>query len=331
MGVNALRLASGAGRFKPHCTMSLENGGSRLSLGVDTTVIRGAGDLDAYLITHAHSDHHGSSAMRSPAAFASRETARALEIRHEREFRGTTFEIGESVDAGGLEVRTHPTNHTIGSCAYSFSTERGVRVLVTGDVKSYGNLPRCDMLVMEANYGNPNDESCIFDDDLEGLRAALEEPVVLGAYVFGKAQRTVALARVMGCDAVIGMDPVGLALTRELLPEAGELAALGENGSTTSIVPINMVNRVGGEQKRYVLTGNSSGWMPRISLSDHLDFRGLVAMVDHCRPQAVLVYHPSGGRPRAFAGFLRRSRGIPACTTVELESTVQQRLCGIEG
>ena len=36
---------------------------------------------DAYLITHAHSDHYGKSAMLSPKAIASVETARALEPR----------------------------------------------------------------------------------------------------------------------------------------------------------------------------------------------------------------------------------------------------------
>ena len=329
MGVHAIRIASGPGRFKPHCALAVELDEEFLTLGVDTTRTRAnSSEIDTYLITHAHSDHNGSSAMRSPAAFASTETARALEIRHGREYSGRTFNVGDTFKVGGLEIHTHHTGHTIGACAYSFKTECGASVLVTGDIKDYGRLPKCDLLVTEANYGNPNDESCVFDDDLDGLREALEEPVVLGAYVFGKAQRTVALARAMGFDSTIEMDPMGLALTGELLPEAGELAAIGENGSRVVVVPFNMVNRVAGGQNRYLLTGNWIGGTPRISLSDHLDFRGLVGMVDHCRPQAVLVFHPSGGRPKAFARFLRESRGIPSCATAELPSVVQKRLGG---
>ena len=169
MGVHAIRVASGPGRFKPHCALAVEHEDGFVTLGVDTTRTRAkVNDMGAYLVTHAHSDHNGSSAMRSPAAIASAETARALEIRHGREYSGHTFKIGDTINIGGLDVRTHHTGHTIGACAYSFKTERGARVLVTGDVKDHGRLPRCDLLVTEANYGNPNDESCVFEDDLVG-------------------------------------------------------------------------------------------------------------------------------------------------------------------
>ena len=107
--------------------------------------------FDTHLFTHAHSDHYGKSAMNSPRAVASVQTARALEIRYGREYMGRTFEVGESIMVDEVRINTHPTGHTIGSSAFSWQTETGERVLVTGDVKDYHHLPRCDYLVTEAN------------------------------------------------------------------------------------------------------------------------------------------------------------------------------------
>ena len=183
---------------------------------------------DAYLITHAHSDHYGKSAMLSAKAVASVETARALEIRYEREYKGRTFAVGESIMVGDVKVDTHPTGHTIGSSAFSWQTETGERVLVTGDVKDYHHLPHCDYLVTEANYGDPYDPSCIFEDDLAGFYEALESGASFGAYAFGKAQRAVALMRAMGYKDEIGMDEKSLVLTRELMKDAGRAADGGQ-------------------------------------------------------------------------------------------------------
>ena len=158
---------------------------------------------DAYLITHAHSDHYGKSAMLSPRALASKETARALEIRYDKEYKGRTFSVGESVLIGDVEVKTYPTGHTIGATAFYWETEVGTRILATGDVKDYSHLPRCDFLITEANYGDPWDPSCIFEDDLGGFFEALQSGASFGAYAFGKAQRAVALMRAMGYDGEI--------------------------------------------------------------------------------------------------------------------------------
>ena len=195
---------------------------------------------DAYLITHAHSDHYGKSAMLSANAVASIETARALEIRYEREYKGRTFVVGESIMVGDVKVDTHPTGHTIGSSAFSWKTETGSRVLVTGDVKDYHHLPHCDYLVTEANYGDPYDPSCIFEDDLAGFYEAMESGASFGAYAFGKAQRAVALMRTMGYKGEIGMDEKSLVLTRELMKDlAGPLTEVNGNGYNV-VTPWNL-------------------------------------------------------------------------------------------
>lgn len=297
--LQAVRRINSRGGQAPHLALSFD--GHLLS--IDTSrAPKASVQPDAYLITHAHSDHFGKSAMLSPRAIASVETACALEIRYDREYRGRTFRVGESIQVGDVRIQTHPTGHTIGSAAFSWSTEAGESVLVTGDVKDYHHLPRCDFLVMEANYGDPYDPACIFEDDLASFSEALLEGASFGAYAFGKAQRAVALMRAMGYRDEIGMDDKCLALTRALMGEAaGPLTEL--NGSDRNVATPWNLHQVRG-RKKYFLTGRRDTSYPTIQLSDHLDFRGLMGMVEHVSPERVLVYHPEGERARLLAHHL---------------------------
>jgi putative mRNA 3-end processing factor len=300
-GVEPVRRTNSRGGCAPHLSLQFD---SHL-FSIDTSRSpKACVQPDAYLITHAHSDHYGKSAMLSERAIASVETARALEIRYEREYMGRTFRVGESIMVGDVSVKTHPTGHTIGSAAFSWETEAGACVLVTGDVKDYSALPRCDYLVSEANYGDPYNPSCIFEDDLAGFFEALESGASFGAYAFGKAQRAVALMRAMGYQDEIGMDAQSLVLTRELMKDAaGPLTEV--NGGVTNVVTPWNLPQVRCKSK-YFLTGRRDTSYPTIRLSDHLDFRGLMKMIEHVSPQEVLVYHPEGERASLLAHHLQQ-------------------------
>jgi putative mRNA 3-end processing factor len=258
--------------------------------------------------------------MNSANAVASIETARALEIRYEREYKGRTFAVGDSIMVGNVKIETHPTGHTIGSSAFSWKTETGQRVLVTGDVKDYSHLPHCDYLVTEANYGDPYDPSCIFEDDLAGFFEALESGASFGAYAFGKAQRAVALMRAMGYKDEIGMDEKSLVLTRELMKDtAGPLTEVNGNGYNV-VTPWNL-SQVPGRNK-YFLTGRRDTSYPTIQLSDHLDFRGLMKMIEHISPQEIMVYHPAGERASLLAHHLQQC-GMETTSLDLIESFVR--------
>lgn len=316
LGVEPVRRVNSRGGLAPHLFIKFD---SHL-FSVDTSRSPKASiQPDAYLITHAHSDHYGKSAMLSPRALASRETARALEIRYDKEYKGRTFAVGESVLMGDVEVKTYSTGHTIGSSAFYWETEVGTRVLVTGDVKDYSALPRCDFLITEANYGDPWDPSCIFDDDLAGFFEALESGASFGAYAFGKAQRAVGLIRAMGYDGEIGMDTQSLALTKELMPEAGPLVPV--NGGGTNVVTPWNLSQVPGRNK-YFLTGRRDTSYPTIRLSDHLDFRGLMKMFEHVSPQEILVYHPEGDRANLLAHHLQQC-GMETTALGQIEKYVR--------
>jgi putative mRNA 3-end processing factor len=299
--LEAVRRVNSRGGCAPHLSIRFD---SHL-FSIDTSRSpKACVQPDAYLITHAHSDHYGKSAMLSPKAIASVETARALEIRYDREYKGRTFKVGESVMVDDVKIDTHPTGHTIGSAAFSWETQTGLSVLVTGDVKDFHHLPHCDFLVTEANYGDPYDPSCIFEDDLAGFSEALESGASFGAYAFGKAQRAVALMRAMGYKGEIGMDAQSLALTQELMKDAaGPLTEV--NGGVSNVVTPWNLHLVRGRNK-FFLTGRRDTSYPTIQLSDHLDFRGLMKMIEHISPQEILVYHPEGERASLLAHHLQQ-------------------------
>ncbi len=327
MGYVPLRRKTSGGKYKPHFSLSFSSRGKDVTFGIDTTRLT-RNDDQYFLITHAHTDHYGKSAMLSKRSLASDKTAIALELRHDQRFEGMRFKVGETVDVDGVKVKTYPTHHSIGSTAFYWENELGVKTLVTGDIKDYKDLPKCDLLVMEATYGNPGDLSCVFEDDYAGFEAALgERRVGFGAYSFGKAQRAVSLIRGMGDDRPIGMDRSSLMLTRHLLgDEAGDIVRLdsGYDGGLCITSPWSL-DRLPYNMKKYVLTGQRYYDHPCICISDHIDFTGLQEMVDRLDPGFVIVYHPEVGNSRYFSSFLNNN-GREACTLAELSPARQTTL-----
>ncbi|WP_292380932.1 MBL fold metallo-hydrolase [Methanosarcina sp. UBA289] len=309
LGVLALRQRNSRGTFKPHISLRFrDNAGDLRTFSIDTTRIPGKQlQPDAYLITHAHSDHHGKSAMLSPNSICSEKTAIALEIRHDRKYAGSMCKLGDEIDIEGTKVKTFSTEHTAGATAFYWENDVGTRILVTGDVKNASNLPPCDVLITEANYGDPADPSCHFADDLEGMKSALFEngPVAFGAYEFGKAQRAVELIRGFGYDGNICMDARTRALTRSMLEDAGELTGLdSEEDDGVFIVAPWDLDKLPWNMKKYVLSCRMDYPYPTIRISDHLDACGLENMVRKLSPEVTLVYHPGGNRPSKFSKHL---------------------------
>jgi putative mRNA 3-end processing factor len=319
MGFAALRHRTSGGNYKPHLSLDFSSSGERKVFGVDTTR-NGRKDDQYFLITHAHSDHNGKSAMLSERSVASDKTAVTLAMRHDQHFKGKTFRVGDTIDVDGVKVQTFDTHHSIGATAFFWENDLGVRVLVTGDVKDFSGLPKCDLLITEATYGDPYDPGCIFKDDLDSFEAALtHKRVAFGAYAFGKAQRAVSMAREYGFDDTIAMDKNSLILTRLLLgDDAGDLVALNGVEHRMSVTSPWTLDNLPFGIKKYVLTGQKHYAHPTICISDHLDFCGLRDMVYAVDPELMLGDHPdSGGNASAFASFMSKN-GKPSCTLSDL-------------
>lgn len=68
--------------------------------------------------------------------------------------------------------------------------------------------------------------------------------------------------------------------------------------------------------KKYILTAQRFYRLPRIVVSDHLDYRGLIEMVEHCGPEAVIFYH---GKPTSRLLEDIRGMGVEVATLNDLE------------
>ncbi|WP_456468170.1 MBL fold metallo-hydrolase RNA specificity domain-containing protein [Archaeoglobus sp.] len=283
-GIEMYRRKYGRG-FRPHISILLD--------GTEFHVDSSPGKRGWNLITHAHSDHYGQRNMDNPRAVASAETARILEAATEKEYEGITFDVGGKIRVQGQKIETYPTFHIHGSAAFFF---RNVELLITGDVKDYCELPECRILVTEATYGHP---SHVFEDEVGKLLDIASHNVVLGAYPIGKAQRVAEiLKKEIGFRAEERVERICRAVG--ICPD--------ENGPLI-VSPRNLARYGGG----YILTAQNFYRWPKITLSDHLDYRGLLEMIHHCNPETVVFYH---GKPsKALIRYLESEK--IECKTLE--------------
>lgn len=319
LGILPIRRKSPRG-YKPHLSILFRSDGQHL-FGIDTSRAHGTMDSHVFLITHAHSDHYGNSAMLSQKSVASEKTARALEIRYKRKFAGTTFKIGETINIDGVMVRTYPTGHTIGATAFSWENEIGTTILATGDVKDASHFPKCDVLITEANYGNPADPQCRFEEEIDLFEEAIEGDVAFGAYVFGKAQRAVELIRNFGYHDKIEMEHKTLELTRGLMDQVEPLVGLNGNEGGVIIVPPWDLCRLPKRFDKFVLSGQRRYRHQQIRISDHLDVDGLTEMVKKCNPDVTIIYHPNGNMPIKFAQHLDKN-GFAAISLDDITNVI---------
>ena len=336
LGLVVFRHQNSTGGMKPHVFIRFSSGGKPITFAVDTTRLSSKKTQpDAYLITHAHSDHYGKSAMLSENAWCSEETARALEIRYEKDYLGNTFKIGEAIDICGVSVQTFDVFHAPGSSAFYWENDLGTRILVTGDVKDFSALPACDVLFTEASYGDPSDLSCSFKDDVAGLHEAVlshigTRPIAFGAYEFGKSQKAVGLLREMGYTGPIVMNSKTLTLTQSFVQNAGELVTMEQiqieqSCTNISIVPIQDLFGLDMTVQKYVLTCRSDSPFQNIRLSDHLDVNGLTQMVQALNPKLTVVYHPNKSpRTDRFAKHLEKN-GYKAFSINQIQNILSEK------
>ncbi|WP_316559657.1 MBL fold metallo-hydrolase [Methanimicrococcus stummii] len=357
LGFVIFRRQNENGGIKPHLFIRFKSKEGRLlTFAVDTTRIPSSqSPPDAYLITHAHSDHYGKSAMLSESSYCSEETAHALEIRYEKTYKGQTFQNGSCFSICGVEIQTFDVFHAPGSSAFYFENALGNSILITGDVKDARFLPKCDILLTEASYGDPADLSCYFKDDIGGLHQAVlshigERRIAFGAYEFGKSQKAVSILRGMGYNGPIAMNKKTLSLTEKFVDGAGNLIDLNggglnpevdseseaalcheiktpaqicdENDCRICIVPIGDLYSFGADTRKYVLTCRADYPFENIRLSDHLDVDGLTQMVRDISPKLTVIYHPNKSpRTDRFAQHLEKN-GFKAFSINQIQNLV---------
>ena len=256
-------------RLKPHISLKFRNA----TFHIDS--LKGEG---YNLITHAHSDHYGQYNMENRNAIASIETAKILEVVTNKRFNGFTFKIGEKMIIEDLKIKTYDTKHIVGSSAFLICNSDS-KVLITGDVKDW-KIPRCDVLITEATYGSPE---YVFEDEVERIvKEALNS--TYGVYPVGKAQRVAEILIKNGYSVCANQKISKIC-------RALKIPLVNENADVNLTTIKNIWNCKG---KRFVITAQRFYRLPRIVLSDHLDYSGLLKMIEKSKAGCVLFYH---GKP----------------------------------
>lgn len=264
-------------RIKPHISLKFRD----VTFHVDSS--KGNGINSYNLITHAHSDHYGQYNMENENAVASIETAKILESVTNKKFSGIMFNVGEKLklhDELDLKIKTYDTKHILGSSAFLI-TSHNSKILVTGDIKDW-RIPKCDVLITESTYGNPEHT---FEDEVDRI---VDEAMnaTYGVYPIGKAQRVakILIESRYNVKANQKISRICKALGIDLTEQDEE--------AEVNLATTKDVWRAKG--KRFVITAQKFYKLPRIVLSDHIDYEGILRMVEHSKAECVLFYH---GRP----------------------------------
>ncbi len=305
-----------------------------MELWLDATRVRPVG-----FVSHAHGDH----VAAHRRLICSPNTARLLHRVPASRLAPQPF--GQRFRLDGATLQLLPAGHILGS-AQIVIERRGRRIVYTGDFRLRPSLtaepieiPPCDILIMEATFGQPRFRFPDRQTAALRLQKFVEEtmedrcvPVVV-AYVMGKSQEAAKILGDLGYRVCL---PRGSWEILERYRSAGVRfkncePAEGDNFyGKVLIVPPFLVHGRRLARIRHKRTVFLSGWaMDRgaaerfgvddvIPMSDHADFDELIEYVTLSRPEQVYTVH---GSPHLAAHL--RARGF---ATKHLEPSSQLAL-----
>jgi putative mRNA 3-end processing factor len=296
--------------------------------------------VDRAIITHAHSDH-ARTGMK--AYLAHHDALPVLRYRLGANIAIQGLAYNENTTINGVKVSLHPAGHIIGSAQVRVEFKGEIWV-VSGDYKTTPDRTcqafepvACHHFVTESTFGLPvfhwPNENQVFDDINAWWLKCKEErkSAVIFAYSLGKAQRIIqgldqgigsifCHGAIENTNAVIRSQGIALNATHRTLPEhtktdfQGALIIAPPGANTTA-----WMKRFGDHE-----TGFASGWMQvrgmrrrqnfdrGFVLSDHADWKGLLAAVKATKAEHVHVTH---GYSDIFARYLNE-QGIAASPVV---------------
>ena len=286
------------------------------------------GDFDFTFVSHAHVDHlHRRAKKTKSRILSSSQTTRIAKARG--------YDISDAVqEHDGFDLVD--TGHILGSRGLLIG---GDQAFYTGDISlrerafmKPAMLPHAKTLIIESTFGKPEYVFPALSEVTHRTNKIISEmynlgiPVILMGYSLGKAQL---LTKLFGGwdpvyvhDSVAKMNSVyselGIDLKNAMAhSEAESLGLLSKNRPWLMIAPLNgaRTSFVKDMKDRYgAVTIGFTGWATGsrykymtgldyvMPLSDHCDYRELVAAVKQCRPEKVYTFH---GFAAEFAKSLR--------------------------
>jgi len=285
---------------------------------------------DLAFISHAHSDH-----IRSHREIIASERT-CVFLRH-RNVKGRLiplpFKHPMKVDGGRITL--YASGHILGAAQIMIETEEGCRIVYTGDLRLAGgisaeraDIPRCDILVIEATYGDPRYTFPERHEVIADMLTFVQQSHIVGrvplflAYPLGKAQEAMAILAAHGYVPCVHPRIAAIArLYEELGVPVGPYETWNGggilNGRQVIILPTGA--RTEAASISHKRTAALTGWAvdsrmryrygadEAIPLSDHADFSELLAYVTMSGAKTVYTVHGS-----ARLAAILRERGIEA-------------------
>jgi putative mRNA 3-end processing factor len=296
------------------------------------------------VVTHAHSDHLvglKQSLRNCEKVLMTAATRDLTEVINEplplTEGSVETLDYGKPIQYGDELVTLVKADHILGAAQVLVEDASGNRIVYTGDFRLDGTpVLDCDVLVVEATYGNPSCRRPFELEVRELLVSMVEKRLRYGAvYVFGyhgKLQEVMQILhsadvsvpfvmpeRVFRVSKVCERHGMQLGcLTMSTEKEGREL--LDENLPCVAFYHTNSRGNVGLNDFRICV----SGWEFRspcrqigdreylIALSDHSDFDGLIEYVRRSKPKHVVTDNYRMSYGEALAHEITKRLRIPA-------------------
>jgi len=303
-------------------------------------------EQDAHVfISHAHADHTFGFSTGA-AKYSTIETKKIFEDIRKKTVRNfKEVKIRHRVRIGDVAVSALNAGHILGSTQFKVELPQKT-VLYTGDINCVNTLTtssadeiRCDLLVIEATYGNPSyvfphrDRTYAKIVEWATQQAKDGRIPTFHVYAAGKAQEIVKLFNVYTKLHVV-THPI-IAKVNETYSNEGvrlqytstfndEAAKILENGACVCVTTPSTQSFSTEKSIRAVATG----WAVRMPLecssafplSSHADFKQLTQFVRATRAKTVYTFT---GYTNMFAAYLQRKLGVDARP---IPAFVQRRL-----
>jgi putative mRNA 3-end processing factor len=275
--------------------------------------------VDFAIITHAHSDH---ARFGCKHYMAHRDSAPVLRLRLGNDISLQTVDYEENIFIRGVKVSLHPAGHIIGSSQVRVEYHGQVWV-AAGDYKLQNDTisepfqpVKCHTFITESTFGLPvyqwKSSSTLFEEINQWWKQNREKGKVsvLCGYALGKAQRltkfcepTIGKIYLHGAVGNLNNALIANGICLPAYPKAGNEFSKKDYEGALIIAPPSVIGSAWLNKFEPYAIGMCSGWMQirgnkrrqnadvGFALSDHADWKGLLAAIKATEAERVIVTH----------------------------------------